>query len=228
MFSNFAFLSDMKHLFIIAVVILASCSGTRHVIPLKKGESAISADLGGPLFKFSGLVIPMPLTSLAYSRGISDNFTLTGSLHTTSMLFGVFHLEGNGLTRVFKWNEDKSGISVSPGFHAMVDKWEGNFSFYPYSDFNYYRCIGDKGNHLFGGLSVLYDVRSKKAFDVKNENRMIPSINAGYKWVCPKFTWSVEMKYINFTRDNQNIVVEYIAPGKYGALGLYFGITKKF
>lgn len=217
----------MKYLFIAAVVILASCSGTRHVIPLKKGENAVSADLGGPLFKFSGLVIPMPLTSLAYSRGISDNFTLTGSLHTTSMLFGVFHLEGSGLTRVYKWNE-KAGISISPGFHAMADKWEGNFSFYPYGDFNYYRCIGENGSHLFGGISLLYDVRSKKAFDVKNEHRAIHNINAGYKWVRPKYTWSFEMKYVNFMRDNRNIVVEYIAPGHHGALGLYFGVTKTF
>jgi len=218
----------MKYLILIAIVFLASCSGTRHVIPLKKGENSVSANLGGPLFKFSGIVIPMPLSSVSYSRGISDNFTVTGSVHTTSMVFGVFHLEGTGLTRLYKWNDGKSGISISPGFHTMIDKWEGNFSFYPYSDFNYYKCTGDKGNHFFGGISVLYDVRSKKAFDIKNENRIIPYINAGYKWVRPKFTWSVEMKYINFTRDSRNIVVEYISPGHYGVPGIYFGVTKNF
>jgi hypothetical protein len=218
----------MKYLFFIAVVILASCSGTRHVIPLKKGENAVSADLGGPLFKFSGLVIPMPLTSLAYSRGVSDKLTVTGAVHTTSLLFGVYHLEGRGLMKMREWNEGRSGLSFSPGFHTMIDKWESRFSFYPYGDFYYYRFTGEKNNHFFAGMSLFFDVRSKKAFEVENSHRAIHNLTAGYKWVRPKFTWSVELKYLNFMRDNRNIVVEYIAPAHHGALGIYFGVTKTF
>lgn len=218
----------MRYIVLLIAVILASCSGTRHVVPLKKGEKSASFSLGGPLFKFSGLVIPLPFTSVTYSHGLSDNLTLTGSVHTTSMLFGVFHFEGSGLTRLYSWNEGLSGLTISPGFHAMADKWEGNFSFYPYCDLYYYKNTGENGNHVFGGISLLYDLRSEKAFDVKNTNRAIPYLSAGYKWVRPKFTWTAEVKYINFTRDNRNIVVEYIAPGHYGALGIYFGITKRF
>jgi len=218
----------MKYLVLITFIILASCSGTRQVVPLKKGENTVSANLGGPLFKFSGLVIPMPLSSFAWSHGLNDTYTTTAAIHTTSMLFGVVHLEGSIMRRVYLSPCTRSGITVSPGFHAMTDIWEGRFSFYPTADILFYRTYGEKMNVFYSGPSFMFDTHSKKAFDVKNTNRIIPWFTAGYKLNRTKISYSVELKYLNFTRDNRNIVVEYIAPGHKGALGIYFGISKTF
>lgn len=218
----------MKYLIFIAIVTLCACSSTRQVIPLKAKEHNIAASLGGPLIKFSGLVIPMPLTSIAWSYGLNDTYTTTAAIHTTSMLFGVVHLEGSIMRRVYLSPCTRSGITVSPGFHAMTDVWKGNFSFYPTADILFYRTYGEKKNVIFLGPSFIFDTRSKKAFDVKNTNRLIPWFTAGYKWNRTKISYSFELKYLNFTRDNRNIVVEYIAPGNKGSLGLYFGISKTF
>lgn len=218
----------MKYLMYFGILLLFSCSGTRQVIPLKAKEHNLAASLGGPIFKFSGLVIPMPLSSVAWSYGLNDKYTSTAALHTTSLLFGVVHIEGSVLTRVYLSPCTRSGITISPGFHAMTDIWEGNFSFYPFADFMFYRTYGERKNMFFAGPSLMFDTRSQKAFEVKNKNRIIPWFSAGYKWNWPKLSYSVELKYLNFTRSNQNLVVEYIAPGNKGALGIYFGISKTF
>ncbi|PKP23287.1 MAG: hypothetical protein CVU05_00115 [Bacteroidetes bacterium HGW-Bacteroidetes-21] len=217
-----------KYLIFSALIILSACSGTRQVIPLKAKEHNVAASLGGPMIKFSGLVIPMPLTSVAWSYGINDTYTTTTAIHTTSMLFGVIHFEGSVLSRVYLSPCTRSGITVSPGFHAMADIWEGKFSFYPFADFMFYRTYNEGKGMFYAGPSLMFDVRSTKAFDVKNTNRIIPWFSAGYKWNRPKISYSVELKYLNFTRNNQNIVVEYIAPGNKGALGIYFGLSKTF
>jgi hypothetical protein len=219
----------IKVLFTFVVIVFAifSCSPVRQVVPLKEKESAVSLAFGGPLIRFSGLVIPVPLTSVDYAYGINNTSTISGSLHTTSMLFGVYHIEGGFLKQVWS-RESKAGITLRPAFHFMVDQWEWQPSFYPYLDVNYYRYYGKKENMLYGSVSFLFDTRQYKDFDVQNKNRFVPTLSLGHVFTGDKLHWSLELKYINFTRSNENIVVEYISPASTGSLGFYVGVKKMF
>src|SRR5688500_4123785 len=75
------------------VSLIFSCAASRFVKPREEKQSAVSANLGGSLFEFGGITIPMPLTSITYGYGLKEKTTLFGSLHTTSLLFGVGQID---------------------------------------------------------------------------------------------------------------------------------------
>lgn len=205
-----------------------ACSPVRTVVPLQKQEKHITASFGGPLIRFSGLIIPVPLTSVSASYGISDHYTLNAGLHATSLAFGVIQTEASVTANILKVNDSKWGVSTTPGFYFMTDVWKWKSSFYPFIDVNVYRHYGEKSHFMYLSLTSLFELSSVKAFDQEISGRYIPTVTFGHTWNKEKMNYTLEMKYMGFTQDNQNIVVEYVSPASKGAFGLQFGITRKF
>jgi len=207
---------------------IISCAPVRTVVPLEKGETHVSASLGGPIINFSGLYFPIPLTSVNVSHGIRDATTLNVALHTTSLLFGVIHLEASATQKLY-FNENKRlGFSTNPGFYFMTDTWKMNSKFYPMLDVSFFVFQKDKEHFAYLTYSQMFELASTKAFDIKIDNRYIPSLSAGYTWSRSKMNYILELKYLSFLQSNENIVVDYLSPGKKGALGFQLGFTRKF
>ena len=51
------------------VLFLSSCAATRIVKPLEVKETRIGVSGGGPVIGFSGLTVPVPLSSIYVARG---------------------------------------------------------------------------------------------------------------------------------------------------------------
>ncbi len=86
--------SIAKYLFIVGIgFTVFSCAPTRNVKPLQKNEQQVTGSFGGPIIQFGGLWIPIPYTSVAYSRGLSNELTAYAALHTTAALFGDLQIE---------------------------------------------------------------------------------------------------------------------------------------
>ena len=87
--------------YIIAITIFAlypQCTPSRFVKLLAKNENALAFNLGGPLVRLGKAATPIPYTSLAYGRGITNSTTAFASVHITSALFGNFQTDiGSGL-----------------------------------------------------------------------------------------------------------------------------------
>jgi hypothetical protein len=211
---------------ILLIIVAMSCAPVRTVVPLEKGETHVSASLGGPLIEFSGLVIPVPLTSVNVSHGVKENFTLNGALHTTSMLFGVIHLEVSTTISLHKFKSETSGITATGGYYFMIDTWEGKSRLYPTIDMNIYKQYGDKNHLMYGSLTLLYDWSQKKSG--KFSDVIIPSFTFGHTWKREKMNYTLELKYLSFLKNNMNIVVDYVSPINKGAFGIQFGVTRKF
>lgn len=215
-------------LYLIITIGAISCAPVRTVVPLEKGSTHVSASIGGPLIEFSGLVIPIPLTSVNVAHGLTENLTVNTALHTTSLLFGVMHIEGSLTKNIYKNTTRHYGISSTPGFYFMIDRWEWNPKFYPMLDMNFYVYPTNKNHLLYCSLQQIFELSSKKAFEQKVTSWYIPSLAAGYIWDRPKMNYTLELKYMNFLQSNRDIVVEYIAPGNKGTFGFQIGITRKF
>jgi len=211
---------------LVFIFVLYSCSSIRLIKPIKKGEKLITADIGGPLVIFSGAPIFLPLTSIGGAYGFTDNFSLQTSLHTTSLLFGTFHMESFANTNIK--NFDRSGFSLNYGVYYFWGLRENIFSLYPAFDINYYRHYSNKNNYFYTSFSSLIELRNTKAFNEPIKQQIIPTLSFGHRWLKEKYEFGVELKYLNFIKDNTNIVVEYIAPFNKGSLGLYFSLSKKF
>jgi hypothetical protein len=218
----------LKFLIISIFFLSTACAPVRTVIPLDKNETRATASFGGPLVAFSGVVIPVPLTSINVSRGITENLTVNAGLHTTSLMFGTLQLESSATTSIWKNDERKLGVTASPGFYFMTGLSDWESKFYPMLDLNFYIFPKSNQNYAYCSLQQLFELSSVKAFEQKPDSRYIPSFASGYTISREKMNYTFEIKYMSFLQSNENIVVDYISPGKKGALGIQFGITKKF
>ena len=215
---------------LLGLMLFSSCAPTRFVRPLDRGRSAVTAHFGGPLAKFGGAVIPVPMTSLTFGHGFSDKFTGFAGLQTTSLAFRVLHTEIGGTLGLQKPNGWVPGISTSATAHMMIGLKEGAFRFYPEIDANLYWEYGksETKNYVYSGITNVFELKSLRSYDIEQPHRWLPTLQVGNTFSRSKMDYTLEMKYLNMNVPNQDIVVDYLSPGKKGALGFYFGITRKF
>lgn len=83
----------MRFFFLVFSVALLACGHATRVRPTPKGQAQVEATLGGPFAKVSGLVIPLPLTTVGGSYGLTDALDVHAHLHGTSLAFGVGGLD---------------------------------------------------------------------------------------------------------------------------------------
>src|ERR1043165_524083 len=116
------------------ISVLASCAPARFVKPLAKGEQALTASLGGPLIKFAGAPVPIPLTTICYGKGITDKITLFSAIHLTSALFGNAQAEAGMLCTAFE-KKDVCGVSFAPAVQMAYHPGDaGSFRIWPTLD----------------------------------------------------------------------------------------------
>ena len=95
----------MLYLGICLTLVMMSCAPSRYVRPLDKGEVALNVHAFGPLIKFGGAVVPVPLTSVGVGYGLRNNLTLHGTVHTTAALYGTIQTRTRGNLFSFKTKE---------------------------------------------------------------------------------------------------------------------------
>ncbi len=215
------------------VFAISSCAPSRYVRPLEEGQKAITGNLGGPLIKFSGMTIPLPLTAISLGYGLKDNLTIYGGVHTTALSFGV--IQGDfGVVKEFIKPDTllkfKPGFSMSYTTNLLVDTWEKNFKFWPQIDANLFWNFNLKRkDYFYLGVSNWFELAARRAHGEPQLNRWLFNPQAGITFDQPNWSYNVEAKYLAPNFSNQNIVVDYAKPwGENGGLGIYFSISKKF
>ncbi|GAB4381997.1 MAG: hypothetical protein Kow0075_13810 [Salibacteraceae bacterium] len=207
---------------------LAACNATRVVKPLDKGEQRVAASFGGPTIVFAGAPIPLPLSSLAWQWGLDSNLSLTVGWQTTSALFGVAHTDVSLAIGAFVSESERFGVTVSPGVHFLMDVFEFNYRNYPQLDaIAWYRPSVDKPHLIYGGFGSWVEFYRQRAHAQPQPNEFMPWFVAGYQHMGKQWQWSVEMKYLGFQHDNRKLVVKYVSPTNHGALGAYFGVSRR-
>lgn len=213
-------------LLVALLICIASCTPVTLVKPLEVKQKAVTAHLGGPMIRFSGMPIAMPLSSLGFAYGLHKKITASTNLGLTSMAFGVLQLDPGILYGIHQPTSPKQlGVSVFAKTHLMIDRWENNFRWYPEAGGQLYKEWGK--NLAYAGGSAWFETRYPKEKRAAG-NPWIPMIHLGYVRQKPKWNLSVELKWIAPNISHKDIVVDYIGPGSNGALGVYFGLTRKF
>jgi hypothetical protein len=211
-----------------AILLICSCAPTRVVKPLQKGQTNVSASLGGPLIAFKGTTIPIPLSSISAAYGIKEDLTGFAGLHTTALAFGVIQTDLGVTKNILNQKGWVPGISVSPSATLMFDTWEHHFKLYPDIDINAYWNYRQKQNYVYAGMFNWFELASTRAFNEPQPNHWIPGFYIGHTWSRKIMEYTLEAKYLEPFTSNKNLVVEYKSFGNAGAVGLYFGITRKF
>jgi hypothetical protein len=225
-------------------IVISSCGPTRFVEPLRKGQNAISATAGGPIVNVPGIAtLPLPMSSITYGRGVTNDITVYGSYFLTAAVFGTVQLEFGTSLRLVEHSEKNWGVSAAPAFNFAFDRFEGNAKLWPQIDANFYwkynaRSMRQddllnktvvKANNLYTGFGSWFELSSTRAHDEPQKHRIIPMFHLGHDWNWKSWGLKTELKLIAPYISNENIVVDYRSVfGNYGATGFYFGFTKRF
>jgi len=217
--------------FISALLFFNSCAPSRLIRPLDKGQKVVSANIGGPLFHYSGTVIPVPLTSLMYAQGITDNTSVFGSVHTTALLFGVAQTDIGVCQRLYYNDSLHLGISVNPALNIAQEFWpqfSGGFKLWPQIDLNAYWEIHPKKSFVYAGFENWFELATQRADAQPQTTHWLFCPQVGYTYSRLKWNYSIELKYIAPNLDNLPNVVDYVGIGGKGTLAFYISVSRKF
>ena len=222
-------LSGLRILFVLLLAAaLNSCAPTRAVMPLCYKENTVSASLGGPLIKYGKSVIPVPFSTITYSRGISDTTTVFASINPTAAIYGNLQME-IGFNRYIVNNDSaKYAVTIAPSINYL--KRDSINRLYPQIDVNFIRRNPLNENYYYAGLCNWFEPSTRKINGEKQNNLWFPSPQAGYVWNTKKgFMFQAEFKYLVPFRRNDTGPVDYLKPIiPYGGMGIYFGASYKF
>lgn len=221
---------DWRSLYMIAlvVVLLQGCSASRVVEPLAKDEQQLILAAGGPLFFYDETLLPMPLTSVAWAKGLSDETTLFTGLHTTALLYGVVQSDIGVVNGLRKPAGSSPGVSITPTLNLMIDTWEGHGKLYPAFDLNaYWKPNGGK-DLFYLGMNNWFELAGTRAHGEQQPQQWIPSLHSGYTHQGEVWKYTLELKHLAPNHDNRQVTVNYLRPTTQGAWGLYFSMARSW
>lgn len=80
----------------LALAALPAC-GTSHLVrPVGRGNTRVAVSAGGPLVRFGGAPVPVPIAVVGVAHGLSDEADVHAELHGTAALFGIAGLSMGG------------------------------------------------------------------------------------------------------------------------------------
>lgn len=212
---------------LVLLFLLVACSPARLIAPLEKGEQRLSAAVGGPLL--NGALVPViPLGSLAYARGLGNEFSASGGLNISALIFKSIYIDPAIHWATAENNErpqlPRLGLRVTG--HSLWSLRDGAFAFYP--EITPYVFFKNEKRSIYLGVENWIDLRASSLSEAEPKYWLL-SAHAGWQWQKKDWFFQAEIKY-NGLNAPMNLEVLEIEPwrlGKRGALGLYLGVAKR-
>ena len=204
-----------------------SCAPTRNVKPLQKNEQQVTGSFGGPIIQFGGLWIPIPYTSVAYSRGLSNELTAYAALHTTAALFGDLQIEAGSSFWLLKPDSGIFSMSGNASLQVAGNVSAKEYRVWPQLELNGIFDYGSKGHFAYAGIGSRIET---EYFGQRpnGHSPFIPYLNLGNTWNRKKWQFQLELKLLAPGMVKENLVADIPRiPGNPGAPGIYFGFTRK-
>lgn len=207
---------------------LASCAPTRPVRPLQEKELAVTGTLGGSVFTNFGYPLPVPNTSVGAGYGITPRLSAYASAYPTAMAFGVLQFDLGAVYGILAPHRWRPGVSVAPGLNLAGDVWDSRFKLWPQLDANAYWEYGQRRSFVYLGLSSWYELAARRAHGQDQPQFILPGFQVGHTLAGKRVDFTVELKANNLLVPNGDLTVSWVGLGHRGAVGIYFGLTKRF
>jgi len=208
--------------------LIFSCGPSKFVKPLEKNQHAGTVSLGGPLIKYGNATTPIPFFTGTYGYGIDSTLTGFASLNITSALYGNLQMELGATKQLLKQQHFLPAFSFSPVINFIYHDSK-SYKVYPQLDLNAFWEYGKHKNYIYVGVNNWFELASKKAYGISQENHWFVSPMIGHSFNNAKWNINIEAKIIAPNLSNEKLVVDYQTPLKHrGAFGLYLSYTRKF
>jgi hypothetical protein len=205
------------------------CTTTHGVKPVGRGAVEANASLGGPITQVFGLPIPLPISSVGATVGVSDAVDVHGAFHPTgAALFtvvagdigvsGQFLAQDRGRPRLMS----DLTLTFAGGDRDEEKGLDGAFRAFMQPSVT---ASWDWGKH---GRSTVYT--GILAFvEPGDPIAAIGGLHLGNRFgTGPRSHVDIELKWLQPWQSSEPVVPEFAAPGQMGAVSLQFGYGLRF
>lgn len=206
--------------------LLTSCATIHAVRPLRRGQQQVNVSLGGPLFTNLGFPMPVPLLSVNYLYGLTNDLSVGGTAYVTDALFGTGHFEANGIWQIV--NQRGAAIpalSLEANLHVITD-FKTSLQFFPELNLTPSWAIGPF--LLYGGAGAMFNFYPNMADGTSRQYLAIPDFYLGAVWHSRNWRVTAELKYLNPFQLNYPAAPSYIGIGEWGALAPFVAVSYRF
>lgn len=207
------------HLYILLLVlsILTGCGVTQPIRPVEKGSTEITASFGGPIIPLGSIAIPVPYLNVGVMHGMTENVTVFGNAHVTSVLFKTVAADGGVAVSMTEEKGIVPEISVNGRGYFFWDAFRGHTArFYPMASVVGSYAAGERSLFYFGADN-LYQFSTADLF-------VSPFV--GYSFpVSSVMVLQLESKWMAMNKDTRHGIFEGVASvGGRGNVGVFVGI----
>ncbi|HTW91721.1 MAG TPA: hypothetical protein VMH22_08435 [bacterium] len=201
---------------------LCGCGTAAAYWPLRRGQSALALEAGGPVVNLSGAQLPVPYPVARFRYGVTDRFNVNVGAHLLMPAFGVAGFDGGASYHFLDQAGWRPCVGVAVGEIGLIE-FDGRSAtvFMPQADVtaSYLRA-----NHSLSyfGVHTLYQIRPSF--------HMTFSPYVGHNFsVGRELSVGLELKWYAAYERAEPRAVKYSLPiANHGGLGFVGGITYHF
>ena len=207
---------------------MVGCAAHTNLTPVGKGKVDAAISFGGPFIPVAETKIPTPYLSIGTNYGLTENINVDGNLHITPLFYQLSGFDF-GATWFPSLNE---GFVPTWGIQPRLlmlasfkNDIENRFRAYPLISSSAAWQLG--GGLIYAGLDFVIPL-TKPDYDYESE-KVIFSPFAGYRWsLGDNLRLLTELKWHGANIQANQLAVEYITIGGYGAFSLMLSLEKRF
>ena len=206
---------------LVVVALSTACATTHLARPVGRGNTRVSASLGGPLVEFAGAPIPVPMSTVGVAHGVTESVDVHGELHPTAATHGV-----GGITAGAAWHplaSHPSALTVGGTLGTffttedallLADVWLSG------------------GGKVASWLWLGGGVHNTLRVATSAPGETIPWAPTLFGLVAfrlsRRVTFDLELRWYALASCGQCVAIAYYAPGSVGALGVILGVDYQF
>lgn len=197
-------------------VFAVACGHAAKLRPTAPGTVAVEAALGGPLAKVEGMTLPMPLTTLGASVGLSERFDVAAHAHLTSLAFGVAGLDVGSTFLAHDGAGAVPTVALNGKLYGFLEVRRGTPAAY--------LELGGTASWKLGVVSPYVHLAGLAQLD----GPVLPAVGAGLQVELGRFALQGEVRWFNPSHETEFVVVEWLHLGGRGAWGPVLSLSYQF
>ncbi len=196
--------------------IAVGCGHTAKLRPTAPGAVELEGALGGPLATVEGFTIPLPLTTVGASVGVSDRFDVGAHAHLTSLAFGVAGVDVGSTFLALEGQGAIPTVAVNGKLYGFLDVRHATRAGY--------LELGGTASWKLGPVSPYLNVAALGQVGAP----VLPSVAGGLALELGRFQLQGELRWYQPLYDTRFVVVDWISVGGGGALGPMLSMSYRF
>lgn len=208
----------MRRLLVLCALATAACGTTQFARPLGRGTTRFTASLGGPLVRFGGAPVPLPITTVGVAHGLSDLVDVGGDLHPTAMAFGVAGASAH--VAVHPLTAHRSALTVGGSVSGFGNAHDGVL----FTDL-WLAGGGRVAPWLWLGGGVHNGLRVVGSSSLSEQTPWTPTLAALASFLpSSRVALNLELRWYAFTTCGRCATPDYYSLGDAGGLGVLLGL----